>query len=47
MKLIASLAMTGVITAAEVDTLKNATPVQLAELEGLNEMLAQTTCEAG
>jgi hypothetical protein len=47
MKLIASLAMTGVITAAEVDTLLNATPVQLAEFEGLNEMLAQTTCEAG
>jgi hypothetical protein len=47
MKIIATLAMTGAITAAEVDTLKNATPVQLAELEGMSEMLAQNTTEAG
>jgi hypothetical protein len=33
MKNIAILAMTGVITAVEVETLMNAKPAQLAELE--------------
>ena len=44
MKIIATLAMIGLITAAEVETLKNAEPTQLAELD---EMLAQVNTEAG
>jgi hypothetical protein len=44
MKIIATLAMIGLITATEVETLKNAEPYQLAELD---EMLAQVNTEAG
>jgi hypothetical protein len=41
MKIIAILAMTGVIGAAEVQTLRGAMPTQLAELEVLSNQLAQ------
>ena len=46
MKTIAYLAMTGAITASQVETIKNAKPYQLAEIEELSNKLIQTSSKA-